>query len=170
MANSTPPLLQLEVLTPKGQVLSMAADEVTAPGIQGEFGVLPGHLPLLVALRTGILAAHGGGETKQIAIGPGFAEVTEGKLLVLTDDTMERTGVDPVQVRKTLGDVQNEMRSLATESGTLDEQKISTRMRDLVAQENWLAAQLELYGDPPLAAMRPHQQYGPPSDPPEEDT
>ena len=135
MALSTTSSLQLEVLTPKGQVLSMAADEVTAPGLHGEFGVLPGHLPLLIALRTGILTVRLGGETKQLAVGPGFAEVTESKLLVLTDDTMDRASVDPVLIRKALADVQNDIRSLAAEAVTIDEQEIALRMKGLVAQE-----------------------------------
>ena len=45
--------IELEIVTPKGRALLASVDEVTAPSVQGEFGVLPGHLPLLAALRAG---------------------------------------------------------------------------------------------------------------------
>ena len=45
--------IRLEIVTPRGRALLASVDEVTAPSVEGEFGVLPGHLPLLAALRTG---------------------------------------------------------------------------------------------------------------------
>ena len=66
--------IQLEIVTPRGRALSAMVDEVTAPSVAGEFGVLPGHLPLLAALRTGIVTYRQGAETKRCAVGGGFAE------------------------------------------------------------------------------------------------
>jgi F0F1-type ATP synthase epsilon subunit len=71
----------LEIVTPKGRALSVSADEVTAPSVDGEFGVLPGHLPLLAALRTGLVTYRVGGETKKCAVGPGFAEAGPDKVV-----------------------------------------------------------------------------------------
>ncbi|MCK6590794.1 MAG: ATP synthase F1 subunit epsilon, partial [Polyangiaceae bacterium] len=45
----------LEIVTPTGVALKERVNEVTAPSVAGEFGVLPGHLPLLAALRTGLV-------------------------------------------------------------------------------------------------------------------
>ena len=56
--------IQLEIVTPKGRALVATVDEVTAPSVEGEFGVLPGHLPLLAALRTGLVSYRQGSETK----------------------------------------------------------------------------------------------------------
>ena len=39
--------IQLEIVTPKGRALTATVEEVTAPSVDGEFGVMPGHLPLL---------------------------------------------------------------------------------------------------------------------------
>ena len=47
--------IRLEIVTPRGRALTADVDEVTAPGVEGEFGILPGHLPILAALRTGIV-------------------------------------------------------------------------------------------------------------------
>jgi F-type H+-transporting ATPase subunit epsilon len=155
--------IAIEIVTPEGRKLATNVDEVTAPSVEGEFGVLPGHLPLLAALRTGIVTYRTGGDTKKCAIGPGFAEAGANKLLILTDLYVEREGIDPVLVRKELGEVQTE---LAKVEASTDED-VRSGLDALIKRENWLAAELELYGDPPPATMRPFEQYGP-TPPPEE--
>ena len=82
--------IALEIVTPKGRALTASVDEVTAPSVQGEFGVLPGHLPLLAALRTGIITYRDGNESKRCAVGPGFAEAGPDRLVVLTDEYADR--------------------------------------------------------------------------------
>jgi F-type H+-transporting ATPase subunit epsilon len=155
--------IAIEIVTPEGRKLATLADEVTAPSVNGEFGVLPGHLPLLAALRTGIVSYRTGSETKRCAVGPGFAEAGSNRLLILTDQYVEREGVDPVIVRKELTEIQGALAKV--ESSTDDEEK--GQMDALIKKENWLAAELELYGDPPPATMRPFEEYGP-TPPPEE--
>jgi F-type H+-transporting ATPase subunit epsilon len=155
--------IAIEIVTPEGRKLATPADEVTAPSVDGEFGVLPGHLPLLAALRTGIVTYRTGGETKRCAVGPGFAEAGANKLLILTDRYIEREQIDPVLVRKELSEIQV---ALAKAESSTDEDERG-QLDALIKKENWLAAELELYGDPPPATMRPFEQYGPPP-PPEE--
>ena len=106
----------LEIVTPTGRALSVQADEVTAPSVDGEFGVMPGHLPLLAALQTGLITYRVGGETKKCAVGPGFAEAGPNKVSVLTDDFIERDQIDPVVVRKDLAEVQTQNRSASREA------------------------------------------------------
>jgi F-type H+-transporting ATPase subunit epsilon len=86
----------------------------------------------------------------------------------LTDDYVEREQIDPVVVRKELAEVQAQLEKIVSKgdlkpAGTDEEAKL------LIAKENWLAAQLELYGDPPLATQRPFEDYGPPPPPAEEE-
>src|SRR5271169_4837697 len=99
----------LEIVTPKGRALSVSADEVTAPSTDGEFGVMPGHLPLLAALRTGLVSYRIGGETKKCAVGPGFVEAGPDKVAIVTDEFTERDAIDPVLMRKELGEVQSQV-------------------------------------------------------------
>ncbi len=160
--------IQLEIVTPRGKALDLPVDEVTAPSVEGEFGVLPGHLPLLAALRVGIVSYRAGGETKRVAIGPGFAEAGPDKVVILTDEFTEREKIDPVVVRKDIHEVQAQISKLEaqpTEEGTPQKAELKT----LITRENWLAAQLELYGDPPAATQRPHEEFGPPAPPPEDE-
>ena len=152
--------VELEIVTPKGRALTAAVDEVTAPSVSGEFGVLPGHVPLLAALRTGIVTYRIGQESKRCAIGAGFAEAGPNRMVILTDEFIEREGIDPVIVRRELAEIQTKLAKLASESAQDEGGKEEAKA--LIARENWLAAQLELYGDPPPATMRPLEEWGPP--------
>ncbi len=161
--------LELEIVTPRGRALATKADEITAPSVEGEFGVLPGHLPILAALRTGIVSYKQGGETKRCAVGGGFVEAGHDKVLLLADEYIERPGIDPVIVRKDLADVQEAIAKAMTDAAEPTATEAAARLKTLIARENWLAAQLELYGDPPPATMRPYEEYGPPPPAAEED-
>jgi F-type H+-transporting ATPase subunit epsilon len=172
--------IDLEIVTPRGRALSALVDEVTAPSVAGEFGVLPGHLPLLAALRCGIVSYREGGDTKRVAVGSGFAEAGANKLLILTDEYTERDKIDPVLVRKELAEVDEKIAKLenapiaadakpANSTGGVKGAGDAGALKLLIARENWLAVQLELYGDPPPATMRPFEEFGPPPPPPEDE-
>jgi F-type H+-transporting ATPase subunit epsilon len=169
--------IRLEIVTPRGRALATNVDEVTAPSVEGEFGVLPGHLPLLAALRTGIVAYRQGSETKRCAVGRGFAEAGADKLIILTTDFVEPERVDPVLVRRDLAEVQGQLSKIegvpiaAADARGVDPAAVGAREQrdELIAKENWLAAQLELLGDPLPATQRPHEEYGPPTTPEDDD-
>ena len=155
--------IELEIVTPKGRALAASVDEVTAPSVQGEFGVLPGHLPVVAAIRTGLVSYRQGGEIKKCAVGPGFAEAGQNKLLILAEDFAERQSIDPVVVRKELAEVEAKLEKVLANlesNAELEQEK-----KALIDRENWLAAQLELYGEPPPATMRPFEEWGPPPPP-----
>ncbi|HVH41859.1 MAG TPA: ATP synthase F1 subunit epsilon [Labilithrix sp.] len=155
--------IELEIVTPKGRALAETVDEVTAPGAQGEFGVLPGHLPVVTSLRSGLVAYRQGSETKKVAVGPGFAEAGQNKLLILAEEFADRASIDPVVVRKLLGELQPKLEKVLSTLEMTPE--LESEKKELIDQENWLAAQLELYGDPPPATMRPFEEFGPPPSP-----
>lgn len=162
--------IDLEIVTPKGKALSASVDEVTAPSVDGEFGVLPGHLPVVAALRTGIVTYRQGSESKRVAVGAGFAEAGQNKLLILAEDYAERAQIDPVVVRKDLHETDAKLEKVLAVLEPSAEQV--AEKKSLIDHENWLATLLELHGDPPAATMRPFEEYGPPPPPivEEEDT
>jgi F-type H+-transporting ATPase subunit epsilon len=77
--------LQLEVVTPDKQVVSQTVDYVSAPGVEGEFGVLPNHVNLLSALAIGALRFNAGGKSQNVFISGGFAEVSDNTVTVLAE-------------------------------------------------------------------------------------
>ncbi len=155
--------IDLEIVTPKGKALSASVDEVTAPSVEGEFGVLPGHLPMVVAVRTGIVTYRQGSESKRVVVGPGFAEAGANKLTILAEEYAERQQIDPVLVRKELAEVQVKLEKVLAIAESTPE--TNSEKKHLIDRENWLAAQLELHGDPPAATMRPFEEWGPPPPP-----
>ncbi len=143
--------IELEIVTPKGLVLKASVDEVTAPSVQGELGIMPGHLPVLLAVRTGVITYRMGTDLKKCAIGEGFAEGGPNKLVVLTEEFVDKDGVDPVAVRAELAEVEVKLEK-ATQAADNED---ASATKQLISRENWLAAQLELIGDPPAPTMHP---------------
>jgi F-type H+-transporting ATPase subunit epsilon len=79
------PQLLLEIVTPDRQVLSRLVDAVSASGIEGDFCVLPRHIPFLTSLRVGSLSYRLAGALHYVYVGGGFAEVTGARVLVLAE-------------------------------------------------------------------------------------
>ena len=78
--------LSLEVVTPFRTVLNEDVDSVTLPGIEGELGILPEHVPLLTILDTGIMSyVNGSGNTQAIAVHWGYAQVEGNNVRVLAE-------------------------------------------------------------------------------------
>jgi F-type H+-transporting ATPase subunit epsilon len=86
--------LLLEIVTPQGLVFSEEIDEVTATGSEGEFGVLPGHVPFVTVLRIGMLTCKKGNETKIFFVNWGYAEVGPDKVLILADSAERSDEID----------------------------------------------------------------------------
>jgi F-type H+-transporting ATPase subunit epsilon len=143
--------IHLEIVTPDGVKLDEQVREVTAPSVDGEFGVLPGHRPLLAALKTGIVTYKEDGETHRIAVGAGFVEVADDEALILTDHFMREGDVDPVRARLELKEADEAL-------AAFDGDPASPEYAELVERELWAAAQLELYGDPPPPTVRREYQ------------
>jgi len=139
--------IHLEVVTPDGVKLAADVSEFTAPSVDGEFGVLPGHVPLLAALTTGIVTYTLGGEKHAVAVGAGFAEVSDDKALLITDRFIKKADIDPVVVRL-------ELKAAVEALDKFDGDLRGPVYGELVARELWAAAELELYGDPPPPRMK----------------
>ena len=84
----------LEVVTPRAKVFSGQVETAVAPGFLGDFGVLPGHVPYITAMRPGVLVFDHGGTHHIYVAGAGFAEVGPDKVLLLTDVCEDAAGVD----------------------------------------------------------------------------
>jgi len=81
--------LHLEIVTPEARTFSDDVDQVVLPGIEGEFGVLPGHVPLVTQILPGELDVTQNGKMLSLAVGEGFVEVGPDRVSVLTDMAMK---------------------------------------------------------------------------------
>ncbi len=86
--------LHLDIVTPEKKVFSDAVDNVYLPGEDGELGVLPMHAGLVTALKPGELRYLSEGRVTTLAIGSGFAEITQEKVVVLTDMALGEDEID----------------------------------------------------------------------------
>jgi F-type H+-transporting ATPase subunit epsilon len=86
--------LRLDIVTIERVVYSDDVDMVTAPGIDGEMGILPRHAPLMTALKEGELRIQKGGQVEHYAIGGGFMEVRPDAVIVLADSAEMAEEID----------------------------------------------------------------------------
>lgn len=86
--------IRLDVVTPYGLVISEDVDELTAAGSEGEFGVLPGHVPFITTLNIGMLIFKKDGQTGYVFVSSGYAEVTFDKVVVLADSAERAEDID----------------------------------------------------------------------------
>ncbi len=87
--------LTLTVVTPERAVLqSVACDEVTIPGLDGELGILPAHTPLITLLGIGLVTFRDGSKTTSVAVRGGFAEIAGDAVRVLADEAVAKEAVD----------------------------------------------------------------------------
>lgn len=91
--------LHLEIVTPDKQLLREEVDYVSAPGLEGEFGVLPGHIPYVSALKTGPLAYVQGNSRKRVFVSGGFAEVQGNVISVLAESAERAEDIDTARAR-----------------------------------------------------------------------
>jgi F-type H+-transporting ATPase subunit epsilon len=78
-----PNAIDLEIVTPERKILSVSAKEVEIPGIEGYFGVLPGHAPLLTRLGVGALSYVDDTGTHFLAAADGLVEVLPNRVTIL---------------------------------------------------------------------------------------
>lgn len=129
-------LLKLEVATPDGLALRTEAEMVTAPSVEGEFGVLPGHLPLLAATRAGLLKYRVGGKEEVAAVGPGFVEALPDRVLMLTDAFLAAASIVRAEAEKELAAAERALADL--KSG-----RDGAEYEELARKLDWARARLD---------------------------
>ena len=74
----------LRIITPEGSVFATPVESLVAPGIQGSFGVMARHAPMISALQQGVLKVETGGATRLFVIADGVLEIDRGEVIVMT--------------------------------------------------------------------------------------
>jgi F-type H+-transporting ATPase subunit epsilon len=86
--------LTLQIVTPEARVYSETVDTVVIPTVEGEVGILPGHIPLVAQLGAGELRATKGGRTELLVVGGGFLQVSGDRVSILADSAIEEQKID----------------------------------------------------------------------------
>ncbi len=90
----SPKKIKLDVVTPDRIEFSKEVDMVVAPGVEGYIGILPGHIPMVVELATGVLKIFDEGEEILAAVSEGYMEVTGSKVVILAEAAELRDEID----------------------------------------------------------------------------
>src|SRR5512139_563483 len=104
--------LTLEIVTPERRVLSVTADEVRAPGVQGGFGIRQDHEPFMTALEPGRLTYVEAGREHHYAVGGGFLQVADNRVIVLADTAEAAGEIDVERARAAFQQAQERLMKL----------------------------------------------------------
>ena len=94
--------LTLEIVTPKARVFSDTIDTVVIPTVDGEIGILPGHIPLLTQVQDGELRVTKGTVVSFLAVGGGFAQVSGDKVSILAERAITEDKIDEKAVENAM--------------------------------------------------------------------
>lgn len=104
--------LHLDIVTPEKKVFSDTVDNVYLPGVDGEMGILPQHAGLVTALQAGELRYLHNGQVVTLAVGSGFAEVTQEKVIVLTDMALGEAEIDEKQAEDAIARAKEKLQGI----------------------------------------------------------
>ena len=92
--------LKLEIVTPEAKIYSEDVDMVTLPGVEGEMGIYPMHIPLMTQIAHGEIVARKGGVDHYLATGEGFVQITGDRVAILTDMAMKADDIDEAKAEE----------------------------------------------------------------------
>ena len=137
--------MRLSITTPRGALVDTEVEEVTAPGALGEMGILPGHIPLMSALKPGVLVYRTKDHAGVVAVGQGFLQVAPvpgrggqpagDRVLVLVNHAVPAAGVDRAAAERELGEADGELAKWKRE--------LDGEYQALLLRRGWAAARVE---------------------------
>jgi F-type H+-transporting ATPase subunit epsilon len=95
-----PNTLKLEIVTPDARIYSEDVDMVTLPGVEGEMGIYPMHVPLMTQIVAGEMSVRKDGRDFFLAVGEGFAEITGERVAILTDMAIKAENIDEAKAEE----------------------------------------------------------------------
>jgi F-type H+-transporting ATPase subunit epsilon len=131
--------MQLTVTTPRGSLVQIEVDEIAAPGAVGEFGVLPGHVPFMTALKPGVLFYRTKDGPRFLAVGDGVLQVARSgesdKIAVLVDRGEPARDIDRETAAHELAAVDAELAKTKAET--------AAEVKALLGKRAWAAARVD---------------------------
>jgi F-type H+-transporting ATPase subunit epsilon len=123
---------KFELVTPERMVVSQDASQVVVPGVEGDFTVLPGHAPVISALRPGVVDATLGDAGKsRFFVKGGFAEVDADRLIVLAERALDVEAMGSSGIAAELQAAEAEMAAATTDAARLAAASAVERLRAL---------------------------------------
>ena len=143
--------VQFELVTPERLLLSEMVEMVVVPGTEGNFGVLPGHAPLISSIRPGTIDIYEGqAVTRRVFVVSGIAEVTPECCTVLADEAKSPDELDRGAIESELQTIQGNLPSLREQAARAtggERDTLLVELHRLERLENVLQAELRALGE-----------------------
>src|SRR5438270_1304832 len=92
--------LKLEIVTPEAKTYSEDVEMVTLPGVEGEMGIFPQHVPLMTQIVPGQITVRKEGRDYFLAVGEGFVEITGERVAIMTDMAIRAESIDEAKAEE----------------------------------------------------------------------
>ena len=120
------PGIKIDIVTAERVVYSADVDEVIAPGVEGQLGILPHHAPLMTILQGGELIIKKGGQEDILAISGGFLEVRPDHVIVLADQAERAEEIDAARAEEARKRAEERLKQRASDT---DEERAEAALR-----------------------------------------
>ena len=131
--------MRLTVTTPRGYLVQLEVEEIAAPGVEGEFGILPGHIPFMSVLKPGVLSYRGKDGTKYLAVGDGLLQIARtadgDKVEVLVNRAEQGKDVDRDAAQRELAAADSDLAKSKAES--------TAELKPMHDRRAWAAARVD---------------------------
>jgi F-type H+-transporting ATPase subunit epsilon len=121
---------RVEVVTPEGVVVDQEVEEIIAPGIMGEFGVLIGHTPMLTFIKPGVFSyLDDNNEFVKYVVGTGFCEVLKDSVSVLVEEAHKAEHIDLNEATSELLELEEQLNGVDQAEDPDEYERILNRMK-----------------------------------------
>ena len=124
----------LEVVTPTGPVVSQEVDIVTAPGSDGEFGVLANHAPFLSTIKIGLLTYKHGNTIDVLMVSGGFCEVSNNKVSFLVESAERGRDIDVERALRAKERAEKRLASVQRQEETISHARAQAALQRALAR------------------------------------
>lgn len=123
--------ITVEIVTPERVAYSEPADFVVVPGVEGYLGILPMHAPIVAGIDIGIIKVITGGKETLLAVGGGFMEVNNDKVVILADSA-ERS--DEIDIKRAKAAQERAEQRLASRASDIDIARAEVALRRAISR------------------------------------
>lgn len=119
---------KVQLVTPKGVMLDKDVEEVIAPGIMGEFGVLIGHTPMLTFIKPGVFSYLENDKFIKFVVGEGFCEVLKDSVTCLVDEAYKIEDIDARDAADELAELERTIAGVDAQASPEEFARLSSKL------------------------------------------
>ena len=128
--------LEVDLVSPERQVLSQSAEMVIISGSEGDFGVLPGHAPIISTIRPGVLEVQDSNNIKTLFVSGGIVEVLADKVSILATEVLSKEEIKVDECESKINNYMSEMQSLTDDDKREKNQKLIDKYQLMIDFKN----------------------------------